>query len=101
MEGDRKRGSRSLALLKGRQFALRVALLVWSLVIPLSVLPGLLGWLGPSYLIGILISDGLLVFFAVRLWRSRNPAAGRQAMRGAYLGATLGVVAFLAGQFMG
>jgi geranylgeranylglycerol-phosphate geranylgeranyltransferase len=100
MEGDRKRGSRSIALLKGRTFALRISVALWGLVILLSLLPVLMRWLGASYLVMILITDVLLVYFAVKLLRSQTPAAGRQAMRGAYLGATLGIIAFLLGRFI-
>jgi len=101
MEGDKKRGSRSLALLKGRPYALRITVILWGAVIALSLVPALLGWLGLTYLVFILLTDALLVVFAIRLLRSRTPAAGRQAMRGAYLGATLGVVAFLIGRLFG
>jgi geranylgeranylglycerol-phosphate geranylgeranyltransferase len=101
MEGDKKRGSRSIALLKGKQFALKITIGLWGLVILLSLLPALMGWLGAGYLITILITDGVLVFFSFKLWHSKTPQSGRQAMRGAYLGAMLGVIAFLVGRFMG
>ncbi len=101
MEGDKKRGSRSIALLKGRQYAVRICVGLWGLVILLSTLPILMGWLGLSYLVMILITDGLLVYFSIRLLHSKTPAEGRRAMRGAYLGATLGIVAFLIGRFIG
>jgi hypothetical protein len=74
---------------------------LWSLVVLLSLLPALPGWLGSSYLIMILITDGLLVYFSVRLIKTKIPEEGRQAMRGAYLGATLGIIAFLVGQLLG
>jgi len=95
MAGDTKRGSRFIALLKGRPFALRIAVALWGRVILLSFLPALLGWLGTSYRISILISDGLLAFFSIRLLQSQSSETGRRAMRGAYLGATLGMMAFL------
>jgi geranylgeranylglycerol-phosphate geranylgeranyltransferase len=101
MEGDKKRNSRSIALVKGKQFALRISVGLWGLVILLSFLPILLGLLGISYLVMILITDVLLVYFSFKLLKSQNPQSGRQAMRGAYLGATLGVIAFLIGRFIG
>jgi geranylgeranylglycerol-phosphate geranylgeranyltransferase len=101
MEGDKKRGSLSIALLKGKRYALRISIALWSVVILLSFLPAIMQWLGPGYLITILITDGMLVYFAIRLLQSQTPAAGRNAMRGAYLGATLGIVAFLIGRFIG
>ena len=100
MEGDKKRASRSIALIKGKRFALRITIALWTLVILLSLLPAIMGWLGTVYLIFILVTDALLVFFSIRLLMSQTPESGRQAMRGAYLGATLGVVAFLIGQLL-
>lgn len=101
MEGDKKRGSRSIALLKGKRFALRISVALWSLVILLSLLPVLMSWLGTSYLVFILITDVVLVYFSIKLLNSQTPVEGRKAMRGAYLGATLGIVGFLLGRFIG
>ena len=100
MEGDKKRGSHSIALLKGKRFALKITVGLWSLVILLSFLPILFGWLGISYLVMIVITDVLLVYFSFKLLRSQTPESGRKAMRGAYLGATLGIIAFLVGRFI-
>ncbi len=101
MEGDKKRGSRSIALLKGRRYALRISIALWGVVILLSLVPALMGWLGSSYLPTIMIMDVVLVYFSIKLWTSQTPEAGRKAMRGAYLGATLGILAFLLGRFIG
>jgi geranylgeranylglycerol-phosphate geranylgeranyltransferase len=101
MEGDKKRGSRSIALLKGKHYAIRISVALWGLVILLSLLPILMGWLGTSYLVMIVITDVVLVYFSFKLLKSQNPDTGHQAMRGAYLGATLGIVAFLIGRFIG
>jgi geranylgeranylglycerol-phosphate geranylgeranyltransferase len=100
MEGDKKRGSRSIALLKGKRFALQISIALWGLVILLSFLPVIMSWLGTSYLVMILITDIVLVYFSIKLWRSESPVSGRRAMRGAYLGATLGIIAFLIGRFI-
>jgi geranylgeranylglycerol-phosphate geranylgeranyltransferase len=101
MEGDKKRASRSIALLKGKHFALQITVSLWGLVILLSFVPVLMGLLGASYLVMILITDVLLVYFSIKLLRSQNPDTGHRAMRGAYLGATLGIIAFLVGRFIG
>jgi geranylgeranylglycerol-phosphate geranylgeranyltransferase len=101
MEGDKKRNSRSIALIKGKRFALTITIILWSLVVFLSLLPILMGWLGSGYLVTILIMDVVLVVFSTRLWRSETPEAGRKAMRGAYIGSTIGIIAFLIGRFFG
>jgi geranylgeranylglycerol-phosphate geranylgeranyltransferase len=100
MEGDKKRGSRSIALKKGKAFALRVSTALWGMVILIGFVPLVFGLMGTRYLMMILIIDAVIVFFTIRLLRSESAEAGRQAMRGIYLGATLCIVAFLAGQFI-
>lgn len=98
MEGDKKRDSRSIAILKGRRFALGLSSLFFGLVILLSLVPALFGWLGASYLVMIAIMDVLIVFFTIRLLKSQTSAEGVRAMRGLYIGATVGMLAFIIGQ---
>ena len=50
IEGDKLRHARSLAILKGRNFALRVSGLLFAAFVSLSFLPFLAGWLGNLYL---------------------------------------------------
>lgn len=100
MEGDRKRGSHSIALKKGRYFATILSVICWSIVIFLGLIPLIQGWFGWSYLVFITITDLLLVFFSIRLMLSKTPGEGRNAMRGVYIGATLAVVAFMLGQLI-
>jgi geranylgeranylglycerol-phosphate geranylgeranyltransferase len=101
MEGDKKIGSQSIALRKGKTFAVRVTVALWGVVVFLSLVPVIMGWMGLAFLAAILIIDGVLIFFSIRLLKSETPEAGRKAMRGAYLGATLGILAFLIRQFIG
>jgi len=100
MEGDKQRGTRSIALLRGKAFALRVAVALWGLVVVLSLVPILLGWSGGAYIAAALIIDASLAFFSVRLLESGDPQSGRRAMRGAYLGGTLGMVVYLIAQLL-
>ncbi len=97
IEGDRQRGSRSIAILKGRSYALRISAAVFALVVVVTLVPAWLGWLGASYLAMILITDSMIVLFTTRLLKSRTPEEGRRAMRGIYLGALVGLLAFLVG----
>jgi geranylgeranylglycerol-phosphate geranylgeranyltransferase len=100
MEGDQKRGSRSIALKKGRRFATILSVICWSIVILLGFIPLIAGWFGWSYLVFIGITDLLLIFFSIRLLHSKTSGEGRNAMRGVYIGATLAVVAFMLGQLI-
>jgi len=98
IEGDKKRNSRSIAIVRGRHFALLVSASLFGLVVLTSLVPVILGWLGASYLIMIFITDILIIVFTVRLLKSDTPDAGRRAMRGIYLGALVGMLAFIVGQ---
>lgn len=98
--GDQERGSQSIAIKKGKQTAVRLSAVLFGLVVVLTFVPLLWGGLGLTYLIPILLMDGLIVYFVVKLLRSQTPAAGRRAMRGLYLSASLGLLAFLIGSFL-
>ncbi len=99
IEGDKRRGSKSIAIQKGRSFALTLSGILFGLVVLISLVPVIFGWLGVSYLLMILIMDTLIVIFTLRLTRSRTSEEGVRAMRGIYLGALVGMLAFIAGQF--
>lgn len=101
MEGDKKINSQSIALRKGKPFALRVTVIMWSMAVLVSLVPVLMGWMGTLYLVSIVIIAAVLIFSSVRLLRSQTPQAGRRAMRVAYLGTTLAILAFVVGQFVG
>jgi geranylgeranylglycerol-phosphate geranylgeranyltransferase len=99
MEGDRKRGSRSIAIVHGKMVALRISSAFFASVILLTGIPVLLGETSPAYWVPITVMDGLVLFFTMKLYRSRSPQAGRESMRGLYLSASLGLVAFLLARF--
>jgi geranylgeranylglycerol-phosphate geranylgeranyltransferase len=99
-EGDKKRNSKSIALVRGRRFALSVSSLCFALAVSISFVPALLRWMGTVYLLLIFITDLLIAGFTIRLLRSQSPGAGRAAMRGIYLGATFGVLAAILGQVL-
>jgi geranylgeranylglycerol-phosphate geranylgeranyltransferase len=100
IEGDKKRRSRSIGIMYGKSFALRLSAALFGLVILISWIPVLRGWAGASYLALIGITDVLILVFTVRLLRSETPQQGRKAMRGIYLGALFGVLAAILGQVL-
>ena len=97
MDGDRLRGSRSIAIVMGRNVALRISASIFFLVVLLGFLPILLGWLENRYLIMISVAGIVVAYFAVRLVRSQTPKEGRQIMRSIYLGPLFGLLAFIIG----
>jgi len=98
--GDRLAGSRSLAITRGRAYALRVSAGVFGLVLLLTLLPFALGWFAPVYLVPMAVIDGSILFFGLRLLRSTGQE-GRAPIRGIYLGATAGLLIFLAMRLLG
>jgi geranylgeranylglycerol-phosphate geranylgeranyltransferase len=99
-EGDLKRGSKSIAIVMGKPFALRISGFLLLLVVGFSYIPVAGGWLGVSYLVIMSLTDLLILFFTLKLLRHRTTQEGRRAMRGIYLGASLGFLAFLVGLFV-
>jgi geranylgeranylglycerol-phosphate geranylgeranyltransferase len=100
MEGDQKRRSKSLAILLGRETALRASAALFFLVVLIGYIPAWQRWLGTGYLVFISLSNLNTIYFTVRLLKSRTPAQGRAAMRGIYLGALFAMIAFIGGLFL-
>jgi geranylgeranylglycerol-phosphate geranylgeranyltransferase len=98
MEGDWKRGARSIARSMGKPFALQMAVVLWGFVILIGWIPVLTGQMGMVYLLTILAVDALIINFSVRLIRTDDVSTQRLCMKGIYIGATLVVLAFLIGQ---
>jgi geranylgeranylglycerol-phosphate geranylgeranyltransferase len=99
IEGDKKRDSKSIAIRCGKQFALRISAGVLLLLVLISFTPYLLGWLGITYLIIISIADILTLFTIVKLLKSQTPEEGRKYMRQIYMGALVGMLAYIVAQF--
>ena len=101
MEGDKQRDSRSLAILYRRKTALTVSGVLFVLVLVLSWVPVLLGERNLAYILPIGVMDILIIYFSTRLMRSNDHHEGHRAMRGLYLTAVLGLVAFILSRFVG
>jgi geranylgeranylglycerol-phosphate geranylgeranyltransferase len=99
-EGDQKRGSKSIAIVYGKQSALRVSAILFALVVLISLLPVFWGEVGLSYLLPITITDFLIILFVYKLLKSQSPAEGRLSIRALYISASLGLFAFLLGSFI-
>ncbi len=100
MEGDKERGSRSLAILHGKQTALRISGVLFVVMILLSLVPIFLGETSLAYILPIAIMDLAITFFGVRLMKSTTHTEGHKAMRGLYISATIGLVAFILSRFV-
>jgi geranylgeranylglycerol-phosphate geranylgeranyltransferase len=100
MAGDQQRGSRSIAILHGKQAALRISGLLFAVMIALTLVPVIMGETGLGYLIPIVILDAVLIYFVFRLLRSQSPQEGRGAMRAMYLSASIGLLAAIFGRLL-
>ncbi|MFZ2376926.1 MAG: UbiA family prenyltransferase [Methanothrix sp.] len=96
MEGDRKRSSRSIALLYGRRNALLLSGLLFSLFVLISLIPFLMGWLGSALLFIIVPMDLVILYFASRLMASRGPEEGRMRIRQLYLSTMVFIIGLTA-----
>ncbi|MCB9423249.1 MAG: UbiA family prenyltransferase [Ardenticatenaceae bacterium] len=92
--GDQQAGSRSLAIRWGPEKALRISSTLFILVVLLSSLPFLFGWLPPIYLLPISLMDGSILYGTIQLLNPRQPDK-RDYIRWIYLGASAGMLLFL------
>jgi geranylgeranylglycerol-phosphate geranylgeranyltransferase len=99
IEGDRQRDSKSIAIQMGKSVALRVSGLLFFLVVPVSYLPFVFGWLGLTYLVVISLANIVTILSTIKLLKSRMPDEGHRFMRRIYLGGLFGMLAFMIGRF--
>lgn len=95
VEGDRLRSARTVAILKGRDFALRISSLLFAFFIGLTTLPFFFRWLGIVYFILILPTDFAVAYFALRLLKSKTAKEGRARTRQLYLTLVLFITVFI------
>jgi geranylgeranylglycerol-phosphate geranylgeranyltransferase len=100
IEGDKKRDSKSIAIRRGKKFALRISAGAFFLVFLISFIPYFMGWLGITYLVTICVANVVTLFSTVKLLKSQTPAEGRKYMRFIYMGATIGMLAYILAQFL-
>jgi geranylgeranylglycerol-phosphate geranylgeranyltransferase len=99
IEGDRLRGSKSIAILMGKQPALHISASIFFLVVLLGFLPIIFGWLENRYLLMVAVAGVVVGYFAIKLVQSQTPEEGRRIMRSIYLGPLFGLLAFIAAHF--
>jgi geranylgeranylglycerol-phosphate geranylgeranyltransferase len=93
-EGDRVIGSRSVAIVHGPRVALLLSAGMFALVVGVSLVPFIAGWLEPVYLIPIGLMDANIVYSVARLL-SPQVKQPRVHVRAIYLGGSLAIVLFI------
>jgi geranylgeranylglycerol-phosphate geranylgeranyltransferase len=94
VQGDRLAGSRSLAVLLGQETALKIAGAIFVLLVMVSSVPFIFGWLDWLYLLPISMMDGVIVYSMVRLLNPRT-ADRRRYIRWIYLSGLAAVLMFI------
>jgi geranylgeranylglycerol-phosphate geranylgeranyltransferase len=95
LEGDKQRHAKTLASIKGRKTALRVAACLFTVFVGLSFVPYLMEWLCISYLFLVVPTDFVVCYFAFKLLRSNTVNEGRTRIRQLYLTLVVFVVCFI------
>ena len=95
IHGDLLINSKSIAIKYGRQRVVQISRSIFLTVILLTVIPFILNWFPFIYLLPIGIMDFSIAF---SFWRFSNSKGeeGRKYIRWIYLGATFGLIIFLA-----
>jgi geranylgeranylglycerol-phosphate geranylgeranyltransferase len=98
LEGDRRRGLKTLAVLKGEQYAARVSVTLYSLAVGISLIPALMNIVDlPLYLPFILLADGGLLHSSMQLLRKAHKEEAKRAKRRALLWIIVGLLAYAVG----
>ena len=93
--GDDKRSARTIALVHGKKYALRVSSFLFVLFVAISLFPFAMGWLSISYLAIFLPIDLVVLYLAKRLLTSQTVEEGRLRIRQLYLTVTALIIAFI------
>ena len=99
MEGDKQRASKSIAITLGKNTALRVSGAIFLLIVLISFIPYIFGWLGITYMVIIACGDVITIFATLKLLKSQTPEEGRKYMRWIYICATFGMLAYMVAEF--
>jgi geranylgeranylglycerol-phosphate geranylgeranyltransferase len=95
MVGDKKRSTKTLALLYGKQNALRISITLFILFIAISYIPIILGWLSTLYLIIFIPMDIFILYLSIKLYKSQTIPEGRRRIRQLYLMLTIFIIIFI------
>ncbi len=94
IKGDMLIQSNSLAIKFGEMTAVKISISVFSTVIMLTLIPFILQWLPPVYLIPIGVIDFSVAYGSILILRKKG-SERKKYIRMIYLGATLGLILFL------
>ncbi|KYC44757.1 MAG: Digeranylgeranylglyceryl phosphate synthase [Candidatus Methanofastidiosum methylothiophilum] len=97
LEGDKLQNSKSIAIVWGKKFALKISSVLFGLVILVSFFPLIFGKMGSVYLLAMIIIDSNIIYFVYKLLKSKNDAEGRKNIIGIYRGIMVGIIVLILG----
>jgi geranylgeranylglycerol-phosphate geranylgeranyltransferase len=95
VEGDRKTGSRSLAVLLGPHLSMKISAAIFTMVVAGSIIPFIFGWFEWFYLPPILLWVGIIVYSTKNLL-DNNRLNRINDIRRIYLGGLAMLIVFIA-----
>ena len=95
MAGDKERSSETIALLHGKQYALRISISLFTLFIGISLIPIIIGWLSTLYLLIFVPMDLCIIYLSIKLYKSQTDEAGHRIIRQLYLLLTIFIITFV------
>lgn len=95
MEGDEERSSKTLARVHGKQYALNVSSIIFTLFAIISLVPFIMGWLNIGFLLIFLPMDLTLLYLARKILKTQTVEDGRNRIRQLFLTITVFVIAFV------
>ena len=95
MVGDKERSSKTIALLHGKQYALRISISLFILFVAISLTPILLGWLSTIYLIIFIPMDFSILYLSTKLYKSQTIEDGHKRIRQLYILLTIFIITFV------
>lgn len=99
VEGDRKTGSRSLAVKFGPQHSMRIAAVIFALVVTGSAVPFIFGWFSWYYLLPILLWDAVILY-SVKNLLDVNKKERLNDIRRIYLSGLVMLIVFISIKLM-
>ncbi|HKB86895.1 MAG TPA: UbiA family prenyltransferase [Ignavibacteriaceae bacterium] len=94
VEGDKLIHSNSIAIRLGESTALKISAALFCIVILLSIIPFISGWISPLYMFPIGVLDSAIAYGTIMLLKG-SPGKRRKYIRMIYLGATAGLILFI------
>jgi len=97
VEGDVKRNISTLAIIFGKNIALKISSVFYLTFILISFIPYFMGWFDQNYLMLVTAINIALLYFVAKLLKSKTASEGRKRVRHLYYTVIFLLIAFIIG----